>query len=40
MVGVHHAKGDAEITEIRHVREYSGVKMYLDTDLAKDIATR
>ena len=39
-ITAHHAKGDAEITEIKNIREYTGVKMYTDSDLAKDMATR
>ena len=35
-----HPKGDAEITDLKNVIDYSGLKNYTDADLARDIATR
>ena len=39
-IKAHHAKGEAEITKIKNILEYTGMKAYSDSDLAKDIATR
>ena len=36
----HHAKGEGEITDLKSIREHTGLKMYTDADLAKDISTR
>ena len=39
-IAAHHAKGDAEITDLKNVRDHTGLKVYTDADLAKDITTR
>ena len=39
-INAHHAKGDAEITSIKNIREHTGLKVYTDADLGKDMATR
>ena len=36
----HHAKGEGEITDLKNIREHTGLKMYTDADLAKDMPTR
>ena len=36
----HHSKGEGEITDLKNIREHNGLKMYTDTDLAKDMTTR
>ena len=36
----HHAKGEGEITDLKNIREHTGLKMYTDVDLAKDMTTR
>ena len=36
----HHAKGEGEITDLKNIREHTGLKMYIDADLAKDMTTR
>ena len=37
---VHHAKGEGETTDLNNIREHTGLKMYTDADLAKDMTTR
>ena len=36
----HHAKREGEIKDLNNIREHTGLKMYTDADLAKDITTR
>ena len=36
----HHAKGEGEITDLKNIREHTGLKMYTDSDLAKDMTNR
>ena len=36
----HHAKGEGEITDLKNIRAHTGLKMYTDADLAKDMTTR
>ena len=35
IISVHHKKGDAEIAEIKNMTEYTGIRQYSNTDLAK-----
>ena len=39
-INAHHAKGYAEITSLKNIREQIGLKAYSDVDLRKDMATR
>ena len=39
-INAHHAKGYAEITSLKNIREHTGLKVYSDADLGKDMATR
>ena len=39
-ISVHHAKGDAEITDLKNIRDHTGLKSYTDADLAKDMVSR
>ena len=36
----HHAKGEGEVTDFKNIREHTGLKMYTDADLAKDMTTK
>ena len=36
----HHAKGDAEITEIKQIREHTEFKAYINADFVTDVANR
>ena len=35
-----HPKGEGEIIDLKNIREHTGLKMYIDADLAKDMITR
>ena len=37
---VHCAKGEGEIKDLNKIKEYSGYKMWADSDLARDVANR
>ena len=39
-IDARHAKGEGEITDFKYIREHTGLKMYIDADLAKDMTTR
>ena len=39
-IAAHHAKEDADIMDLKNIRGHTGLKAYIDGDLAKDIATR
>ena len=30
----HHTKGEGEITDLKNIKEHTGLKMYTDADLA------
>ena len=36
----HHAKGEGDITDLKKIREHTGLKIYIDADLVKDMTTR
>ena len=36
----HHTKGEGEIIDLKNIREHTGLKMYTDAELAKDMTTR
>ena len=36
----HYAKKEGEITNLKNIREQTGLKMYTDANLAKDMTTR
>ena len=36
-ISVHHAEGDAEITDLENIEEHTGLKTYTDGDFVKDI---
>ena len=36
----HHTKEEGEITDLTNIREHTGLKVYIDVDLAKDVTTR
>jgi len=38
-INVHYTKGEGEIINIKKISDYTGMKQYIDTYLAKDIAT-
>ena len=39
-INAHHAKGDAEITDITNITQHTGLQACMDGDFAKDVATR
>ena len=36
----HHVKGEGDITDLKNIREHTGLKIYTDADLAKDMTIR
>ena len=37
---VHYRKGEGEIKDLNKIKEYSGYKIWVDSDLAKDVMNR
>ena len=36
----HYTKGEGDITLLKNIRKHTGLKMYIDAELAKDVTTR